>query len=552
MKGHPAIPASRVFLLLPALAALLVAGCATTKPAPPAAPREPTAAERADAALARVVPLVETATVASLTRAAQALAATGSGEAGSAQAAPALLGAAASVFARVYPELDTPFAGANIPSAPPPGVSPFLDKVLPALDILAPGASIDQPRAASLDSALKAADSLNGSSVLPPFLRALLIDSTKAADARALCEESLRRDPGFYPAARRLSALIIASGAAAGELPKLEQLAALLPTPAERFDALARAELAGGQPQKAADAAAQGLLAAPDQEGFVILRARALESLGDWYQSLWILDALLKISPDVVEAIALKARLLNDDEKNAPEALRVLDDAEARFPNEPSLPALQGRILLDQGRTDDGVAALKRALGIDPARIDALSLLLRQAVADGQWNDAEAWLARIPDNARSADILRLGWQTEEGTGNHDQAILFARALGVQGQAAEAVERETRSLLAAGRADDALALAEKGIAAAPTPVARSTLRVLRAAAGSPDPLADLRQALLDNPDNVEALMAMADLLAGQGELQKAADYARYAAGLAPEDKDLAARAAGLAAKAAAGQ
>ncbi len=195
------------------LGVLILAGCATTKTTTPLP--QLTAAQKADAALAAVVPLVETATRASLRQAAQALAANGPGDAGSAAGAPALEADAAALFARLYPEVDTPFTGVTLSPETPAGASTFLRHVLPALALLPSGASIDEPRAAALDSDLVAADALNATSVLPPFLRALLVDDTRRADARALYEEALRRDPGFYPAARELSALIIAGGTAA-------------------------------------------------------------------------------------------------------------------------------------------------------------------------------------------------------------------------------------------------------------------------------------------------------------------------------------------------
>ncbi len=150
----------------------------------------------------------------------------------------------------------------------------------------------------------------------------------------------------------------------------------------------------------------------------------------------------------------------------------------------------------------DAVAALKRALAIDPARIGALSLL-QQAVAAGQWSDAEAWLARIADAWRSVAILRLGWQAEEGLGNHDQAIVYARAIGAHGNADEARKRETQSSSRPTEPPMRWPWPTRGSPRAADPSARSTLRVLRAAAGSADPLTDLRQALLDDPQNSEA-------------------------------------------------
>ncbi len=542
-----------------ALAALLVsilvlAGCATT------ASRQP---ESPDAMLARAVTLVETGTVTSLTEAARLLAAasesaTGaqaatepSGDARSAPAAPVVQAVAGRIFVSLYPELTSPFADAPMP-ADSAVVSPFLGRVVPALEALGAG-PLPEPRAAALLAEVAVANFMNPSSVLPPWLQARLEQGkgSAAAVVRPLLEESLHRDPGFYPAARELSALIVAGGTAAAELPRLEQLAALMPLPALRFDVLARAELAAGQPQKAADAAAQGLLAAPEDTGFVLLRAEALDALGDWYQSLKILDAALRFQPDLVPAMTMKARILHDDEKNDLEALRVLSDAETRFPKEAEFPELRGRILLDMGKPGTAEEALKRALAIDSRRTTTLSLLLRGAAAVAHWQDAQSWLEQIPDAARSENDLRLGWLAAESLGSHETAIGYARALGARGASAPALELEARALIAAGRAADALAAADRGVAAADTSQARSTMYVIRAAAGSTDPLTDLRFALRENPDNIEALAAIADALAAQGELRKASEYARRAAALDPGNASLAAKAADLAARAGSG-
>ena len=80
--------------------------------------------------------------------------------------------------------------------------------------------------------------------------------------------------------------------------------------------------------------------------------------------------------------------------------------------------------------------------------------------------------------------------------------------------------------------------------APSPEQASELHYLRSQAGSADPLLDLRAALKENPDNTEALTAIADVLAGQKEYRKAAEYAKRAASLAPDDPALARKAQDL--------
>jgi tetratricopeptide (TPR) repeat protein len=550
-----------LFPLLPPLAAvLLIVGCATTKiPLPPPPPPR----EQSAAALAKAISLVESATIQSLIVASKALEKNGPGDAGSTPLAPAVSAAAAEIFAFLYPELPSPWAGAsaagpdtasagtNAPAAAPAPVSSFLDKVLPVIDQLGAGGSLSDELAAALQADIAAADALNGASVLPPWLQALVDEATGNVTAeRPRLEEALRRDPGFYPAARRLSERIISGGTAGTEAARLEQLASVEPTPALRFRDLARARLAAHNAQGAADAAAQGLLAAPGDSAFALMRAQALEELGDWYESLRILDQILNVQPDLLAAIAMKARFLYADEKNVQEATKVLDDAEARFPAEAAFPELRGQILLDTGSATEGMSSLKRALADDPGRVSTLSALLRASVDTGAWNDAASWLQQIPDASRTADDLRRGWQASEGLGAHDQAITWARALGTRGAPVEALGLEARSLLAEGKAAEALAVVNQGMAAADTPELRSMLLAIRAVSGSADPLSDLRQALLDNPENVSALAEMADLLAAQGDIRKAVEYAHGASVLDPHNAALARKAADLEARASA--
>jgi tetratricopeptide (TPR) repeat protein len=561
--ASPARPSALRALGVLASVAVFAAGCATAKPAPvpapepapaPApAPAAPTAADKAAAALAALGPLVEKGTADSLDLVAAAFAQTGDDKAGAAAGAPALAAVAGLIEARVYPDRTNPFPAPSAGAAQAPaGVSVFLQKIVRGLDLPVTGAPASADDSAALDADLAAADALNsGASVLPPYLRSWLVDASHPADQRAFLAEALRRDPGFSPAAVRLSGLLLDAGAAKAELPLIEKLAASVPSAPTRFSLLARAYLQAGQPQKAADAAAQGLLAAPDQPSFAVLRARALRQTGDWYQALRVVEALLKIAPDTPEAVSLEAEILYEDMQNANEALALLADAETRFPQDASFPELRGTILMDAGLKDQAAQELQKALALDPSRLDTLTTLLDAAVSAAAWSDAEGYLAKIPAASRTPDILRSGWQVEEGLGSHDQAVAYARALAATGAADEGAEKEIRSLLAAGRPADALALIDTAVAAAKTPGARSTFRTLRAAAGSTDPMTDLRRALLDDPDNVEALVAITTALEQQGDLRKAAEYARHAAELSPRDPSLAGRAADLAAKAGAG-
>ena len=446
----------------------------------------------------------------------------------------------------LYPESAGPASDAGLAWNEVKIGSAFLQRVAPALVLLDPTGKVAD--AAGMRAGLLQADALVPQSPLPPFFQGLLLEkrSGPLADTRVQFEAALKRSPAFSPAAVGLARTIIASGAAPGELPLLQHLASLLPTESQRFAAFARGALAAGRPEKAADASAQGLLRSPDDPDFVILRARALAATGDWYQALWVLDALLRLQPDLTEAILLKARLLHENAQDDAQALAVLADAESRYPTDASFPGLRASILLDEKRTQEAVTALRHAYELAPDNLAFLSLLASTSAQSRQWNEASAWLAMIPAPARTAENLRVSWRISTGLGDHVQAKATALQLFQMTKNPDALALEARSMLAAGRRADARLVIDHVLGAMdPPPSQASELHFLHSQAGSDDPLFDLRTALKENPDNGEALAAITDVLAARKDYRKAMEYAKRASAMAPGNAALAQKAIELA-------
>jgi tetratricopeptide (TPR) repeat protein len=199
------------------------------------------------------------------------------------------------------------------------------------------------------------------------------------------------------------------------------------------------------------------------------------------------------------------------------------------------------------------VTTLRHAHDLDPGSISILSLLVSTSAQAGQWDEAASWLALIPAASRSPEHLRLDWQISTGLGNHVQALAAAVQLfGMTGDTG-ALALEARSMLAAGRPAGALVVIDHVLLAMdPAPPLASELYFLRSGSGSADPLRDLRNALIENPDNSEALSAIADVLAGQKDYRKAMEYAKRASALSPDDAVLSRKAAELSRLADAGQ
>ncbi len=487
---------------------------------------------------------METATVSSLTEAAKTLAA---GNIKETPAAVRLQAFGGLLFARLYPELQNPFPPAGSP-AESASQWQFFQDVDPALSLLAPGPPPDDQQASTITTGLDAAEAANARSILPPYLRAVLFrrQGRPAQTIQPLYEECLRRDPSFYPAKVGLIQAAIDEGRAVDDEQALMKLATELPSPAAIQGATARILFAVGRPEQAADAAAHALLEAPGSTDLLLLRAQASAAMGDWYRSLSLLDSLLGIDPGARVALALKATLLFEKAGNPDAAMQIASRGETEFPHDAAFPELRGRVFLSRGNVDEGEKELAAALLLDPERVSVLALLARSAAAGERWQEAAAYVERIPERRRNPDVLRLAWQIAMKLSDYDRAQTLAQELREKDSRDSRLVFSVRTLLAAGKPVEARDLATSDLRAVTAPDVRASLHVLRAlaarqAGGDTDAeLQDLRAALLENPDDREALLAVADALAAAGDYRKALAYLKHAQELSPDDASVRAR------------
>jgi tetratricopeptide (TPR) repeat protein len=524
----------------------VLAGCAS-------APKEDKEAERASRVQANLriaASLTEVASPKSLAKAAQVLAAD---EIKGEPAAAQLAVFAGRLWTALYPAMQNPFPSTGATSsgslaAAAPADSAFFQHLGPALALLTPGPAPDETHAAKILDGLAAADNINGDSVLPPYLQAILQSrqGKPAQSVRQLYEECLRRDSSFYPAKIGIIETAIAEGAAASDTPLLLKNADELPSPLAVQSETAAILLAAGQPHQAADAAARALLLAPDSTDLLLLRARAFEAMGDWYGALSIIDNLLTLAPGNGAALAMKATILFEKARDPDGAMKILSNVEGKFPGDPVFPELRGRILLSRGNSVEGEAALQEALKLDPRRISTLGFLAEASARAGRWQEADSYLQRIPEEKWTTEMLQTAWKIALNLDDYDQALSLARRLEKKSGGDAALLYRVRTLAAANRAQDAQELATADLKTATTPAVRASLYFLRAqaarqAGGSPDAvLTDLRAALLENPDDLDAILAISDSLASAGDYRKALAYLRHAQELSPEDADIRAR------------
>ncbi len=480
------------------------------------------------------------------------------------------------LFSALYPEMkDNPFpadaAGgayaplfeavrANTVVVPDPAETDFFKLIVPGLILLHPPEGMDDVTLSALEKAFAAADEKTGKiSVLPPYLRGLSIyrrassgtegtGGVEAAEILALFQESIQRDPSFYPGIMAMADLYAVQGKYTDALTLLNDAAAILPDSASILKKISATALSAGKSQAALDASAKALLISPDDAEASMIRARAFEQQGSWYQAIRIIDTVLKRDPDMADAIRLQARLLADKAGNREEAVKLLTDAEARFPTDPAYPELLGRILLDAGRGNEGEAALVRALDLAPGRMNALELLLNYSMRTGRWLQAKSYLTRILELSGAGQYVAAGYTIAWNLGDYQAAADYARKLVSLGYGESPQYQLARALHALGNDAEALTMAEKGVADAKTPAVKSRFLYLRAAITGPSEpekaVADLRMALLADSVNLDALLLISDLLAASKDFHAAVLYLKQAAALSSEDAGIKARIAEL--------
>jgi tetratricopeptide (TPR) repeat protein len=419
----------------------------------------------------------------------------------------------------------------------------FFSLVLPCLILLDPGAAVSSGDLEFIAQTLRRADAMSGkSSVLPPYLLGLAAEkSGKTADALAFYRESAGRDPSFYPGSIKTADVLSAENKPAEALRILKGLADILPRDVGLAKRTARAALDCGDTQSALDASARIMLAAPEDADGALLRAEAFAEAGNWFQALRVLDTWLAHSPDSVPAILMKARLLAEKGGDPEEAVSILTEAQSRSPKDADILELRAKILLSEGRSNEGISALMQTLELQPDRLSALRLLLDYCIRTRQWLQASSYVAKILAVSDSGRDLEAAYEVAWNLGDFPGAAGYARRLVDKNYGEAPRLLLARALYAQGADAEAGPLVETGLAAAGSPGVRSRYLSLRAVMALParpaDALRDLRASLLADPDNLEALRAISSLLAGQGRYHAALGYLKHAAAISPNDAGL---------------
>jgi len=149
----------------------------------------------------------------------------------------------------------------------------------------------------------------------------------------------------------------------------------------------------------------------PDDLRLVRLQAQALRFSGKGDEGIALLEASVSRNADEPSAYVALAQLYADTDRGA-QAVKVLQDARAKFPQDPTVTFELGATFDKQKRYADAEAAFKQLIAIDPENAPALNYLGYMLAERGERLDESVEYVKKaleiePDNGSYLDSL--GW-----------------------------------------------------------------------------------------------------------------------------------------------
>ena len=313
---------------------------------------------------------------------------------------------------------------------------------------------------------------------------------------------------------------------------------------------------------------AQALSDDPLDAHLMLMRAHLLIRARQYQQAIPLLDAYSTVD-DSNRTLILLRGFVAEGLRNRNEGLRWARKGLETNPDDPEFLELTARLLmappaqpetagekasdLAEARNDARkafdltAAGTVEPKGLSPARLvsrrdagnDAARLLLEEAASRYDWAGA----AQFIDRAKSAPgfsnqtlialVLRKSGDWPKAL---DQATLWYQADPKSEAAAEAY---LRALIGSGNTKAAVDLLPRLLLSPGTTMGRSSLHFLQSvlAKNEEASLSALRTSLVENSDNVEALLGVYDIYYRRQDWQRAGFYLKQALSLAPRDPEI---------------
>jgi len=432
---------------------------------------------------------------------------------------------------------------------PPRRNSPdYLEHILPFLSIYPGEKPVSSEKYLSALPDLKRAAGLNSESVLAPFFTGIALECLNSTEkAFEQYTDVWKAFPECYPAALGLARVMEAQGSYIQAERLLSDLASRFPDNMQVKRQLALSYYHSGNWLRAQAAVDEILQKYPRDGEFVLMKAHILVEQGQLLQAQAPLELYAGINPNNRFALFLRARVQSEAYNNREGALNYLrsiirsSSPEDDYYNEAAIYA--ARLLMESNRPQDqieGRSLLIRLMSVPNPSLEAVSLVMWDAIRREAWIDARYYLARLLDERRSTQDLLAAYTVEKEQGNAAAALSFARELyQLDRSNDEGIIAYISALIETGRKDEASGMVESRIESVSGGALKSMYYYLRSQTRVSEELQmnDLRSSLFEDSRNLNSLIALFELYLRRNDERRAISYLRQALALAPDNMQL---------------
>ena len=279
----------------------------------------------------------------------------------------------------------------------------------------------------------------------------------------------------------------------------------------------------------AANIVSSYLVINPDNIELTLRYADILQREGKNSQASHLIQAIESISDNTPYSFFIKASIMFNN-KNYSNAYSLLKVAVDEFPENIKLRNLYAKVLLVTGKTEAGREYLEDSFKINPSGLGSLRLLIEEAISSKDWNRAEGYIKKLLTNDNSDSSLRYAVLIYMNLKDNLKALVYNSKILERGHALHPDYLiSTTLLIENGKRLKALKEIESWLEKSENSDDKSYFYYLRSLAqtNSQEKLDSLRQSLFENLQNLDAILAIADVYYNLNEKRSSYRYLKQA-------------------------
>ncbi|MFO7729217.1 MAG: tetratricopeptide repeat protein [Spirochaetia bacterium] len=436
----------------------------------------------------------------------------------------------------IYPRLFEAVAQGRVPDISQEETT-FLSSLASAVAVLTSKSSEQREQAGEVTSNIV---QINPNSMLALYLHGYFLEVNRDfGEAQELYRRVLENDDSCYPARLGLVRIYYAQGNHEDALPHVEQLQLEFSEKRYVLQWAINVYLQAGDLETADRLLSNAIIQFPDQTIFLQKRAQLLELQGKHEQAGRIAAVVEQRTGETPETLLVKVQSMLRNDRHE-EALVLAERGMQEYPDFQRFSALYGELLIQIGRQEEAFEYFQQRLEEDPENLTIVLSLLDTAIELERWSVAVDYLEELLEVRQTLSLLRKAVRVYDAIDQPQTAVRYARSLSEKfPDDPVAVRTYLNQLLDSGYQQEASEYVDRRVNESTESEVRSVLLYFRArlVQDQQRKLQYLQSALLENMQNVNALIEIAQLYESTGEYNKAIRYLRQAIALNPEDQSL---------------